>query len=170
MDKITVKAEFLPAVSPREVCLMFQKARTHAIHGTEEGVTKGLPDQHRCSIAYLTVFQGLFDEVGFNQHEIMTNAFTGMSDAMMLEKVYSAIVSLGGPIRLAIKKYVDSDGKFRYTKYVDFDADKVLTMGSEMDLKHIIYMLIQACDLEGVLVPKADDSWDKDAPCHKINE
>ncbi len=169
MSDIQIKPEYLPTITPKEVCLMFQQKRTFSFDWNHE-IKKDVARDGRCAIAFLTVFNGLFDEVGFKQEMLENAQWADLPDSLMLDKVFDKVVAINGPVRLAIKKYVDENGKYRYAKYVDFDSKKVLELGGEAELRKVIYLLIQACDVDGMLVPNVDESWmNKENICQTLS-
>lgn len=169
MSDIDVRPDFLPDIVEKEVCVMFAKQRSFTANPFSD-VTSHVTDHHRCGVAYLSIFNGLFSKIGFNQDMIENNTYHGETDIKIMDDVFNKIASLRGPVRLAIKKFVDEDGNYRYAKYIDFDITKVVEMGGLGELKKIIYMMIRACDLEGELVPNVDESWIKEDTCHQTQE
>jgi len=94
---------------------------------------------------------------------------TSVTDMQILDEVFKQVCECRGLVRLAIGKFVNEEGQFCYKKFVDFNVDHLLKGGGENDLKKVIFALIKACDLEGVLVP-TDEGWYSEKESNDTNK
>lgn len=135
-----------PLVLNHEVIITFKKDRRNG---------------NKSQMASLALFRGWFSDLGWNQTLIMDVAPMPASIDDLTKAVFGLLTGgkINGLVRLGICKYVDTDGQFRYRKYIDFNIDDIMRYGGDAlrQLSTVIYLMVRAYDTTGELSLTKDD-------------